>query len=49
MYDLEYWDYIFYSPLLTKIDLIKLHIYLGEKENMYVDDLKALLNGRYVP
>lgn len=49
MYDLKYWDYIYYSPILTRIDLLELHIYLGKKENRYVGDLEALLNGRYVP
>lgn len=49
MYDLAYMDYFRNSPILTKIDLLHLHIYLGQREGRYVEDLKALLNGKYMP
>lgn len=49
MYDLQYMDYFRNSPIFTKLDLLKLHIYLGRKNNKYVEDLIALYNGRYLP
>ena len=49
MYDLKYMDYFMSSPFLTKLDLLELHIYLGRKDNRYVEDLIAIYNGRYLP